>query len=77
MLKFQNNNTTVIATFKDFILIGYVIIDNLYHQFAPPQVINRWYVLDAKLSDSEIITISICGGLAGIDSENVWFSFVR
>ena len=76
MLKFQNN-TTVIATFEDFILIVYVIIDDLYHQFAPPQVINRRYVLDAKLSDSEIITISICGGLAGIDSENVWFSFVR
>ena len=27
MLKFQNNNTTVIATFEDFILTTYVIID--------------------------------------------------
>ena len=35
MLKFQNNNTTVIATFEDFILTVYVIIDELYHQFAP------------------------------------------
>lgn len=32
MLKFQNNNTTVIATFEDFILTTYVIIDELYHQ---------------------------------------------
>ena len=77
MLKFQNNNTTVIATFEDFILTVYVIIDELYHQFAPTQVTSRRHVLDAKLSDSEIITISICGELAGIDSENAWFSFVK
>lgn len=77
MLKFQNNNTTLIATFEDFILTVYVVIDDLYHQFAPPEVIFRRYVLDAKLSDSEIITISICGELAGIDSENAWFSFVK
>ena len=55
----------------------YVIIDDLYHQFAPPDVINRRHVSDARLSDSEIITISICGELAGIDSENAWFSFVK
>lgn len=77
MLKFQNNNTTVIATFEDFILTVYVIIDDLYCHFAPPEVINRRHISDAKLSDSEIITISICGELAGIDSENAWFSFVK
>ena len=74
MLKFQNNNTTVIATFEGFILTVYVIIDDLYHQFAPPEVISRRHILDAILSDPEIITISICGELAGIDSENAWFS---
>ena len=57
MLKFQNNNTTVIATFEDFILTTYVIIDELYHQFALPEVAKRRHVLDAKLSDSEIITL--------------------
>lgn len=76
MLKFQNNNTTTLATFEDFILTVYVIIDDLYHQFAPPDVINRRHVLDAKLSNPEIITICICGELAGIDSENAWFSSV-
>ena len=40
-------------------------------------VSSRRYVKDAKLSDSEIITISICGELVGIDSENTWFSFVK
>lgn len=77
MLKFQNNNTIVIETFEDFILTAYVVIDELYHQFAPPEVTNRRHVLDAKLSDPEIITISICGELAGVDSENAWFSFVK
>ena len=77
MLKFQDNNTTVIATFEDFILTVYVVIDELYRQFAPSEVIHRRHVLDAKLSNSEIITISICGELAGIDSENAWFSFVK
>lgn len=77
MLKFQDNNTTVIATFEDFILTAYVIIDELYHQFAPPEVTRRRYILNAKLSDSEIITISLCGELAGVDSENAWFSFVK
>lgn len=77
MLKFQDNNTTVIANFEDFILTVYVIIDELYHQFAPPEVTFRRHILDAKLSDPEIITISICGELAGIDSENAWFSFIK
>ena len=54
MLKFQNNNTTVIATFEDFILTTYVIIDELYHQFALPEVAKRRHVLDAKLSDLNI-----------------------
>lgn len=42
-----------------------------------PEVTSRRHILDAKLSDPEIITISICGELAGIDSENAWFSFVK
>lgn len=77
MLEFLNNNTTAITTFEDFILTAYVIIDDLYHQFAPHQVSKRRHVLHAKLSDSEIITISICGELVGIDSENAWYAFVK
>lgn len=75
MLKFQDNNTTVIETFEDFILTVYVMIDELYHRFAPPKVINRCHILDVKLSDPKII--SICGELAGIDSENAWYSFIK
>lgn len=70
MLKFQNNNTTVIATFEDFILLVYTVIDDLYQQFVPVSVSQRRNVAAAKMSDSEIITLSICGELIGIDSEN-------
>ena len=31
MLKFQNNSTTIIETFEDFILTTCVIIDDLSH----------------------------------------------
>lgn len=77
MLKFQTNHTTTIETFEDFILIIFVIVDDLYQQYAPASVSARRHVKDAKLSDSEIITISICGELVGVDSENAWFSFVK
>ncbi len=66
MLKFHGNNTTLIAAFEDFILTVYVIIDKLYRRFAPPEVVTRHHVLAAKLSAPAIITISICGKLAGI-----------
>ena len=72
MLKFQNNNTITIATFEDFILTAFVIIDELYFRYVPDAVSKRRNVFNAKLSDSEIITISICGELIGVDSENAW-----
>lgn len=77
MLKFNTNDTIVLATFEDFILMVYVIIDDLYRCYAPPEVTGRRHILKARLSDPEIITISLCGELAGIDSENAWYSFVK
>ena len=77
MLKFQTNYTTTIQNFEDFILVVFVLIDDLYQTYAPVSVIQRRNVEQAKLSDSEIITISICGKLVGIDSEKAWFSFVK
>ena len=77
MLKFQDNYTTTIENFEDFILIISVIMDDLYQQYVPVSVSNRRNIKDAKLFDSEIITISICGELVGIDSEKAWFSFVK
>ena len=38
MLKFQNNNTSTIATFEDSILTAFVIIDELYFRYVPDAV---------------------------------------
>ena len=63
MLKFQNNNTTVIATFEDFILTTYVIIDELYHQFALPEVAKRRHVLDANYLIRKSLQLVFAGEL--------------
>ena len=77
MLKFQDDYTTLIATFEDFILLVYTIVDDLYRQVVPVSVSQRRKVGTAKMSDSEIITLSICGELTGTDSEKAWYSFVK
>ncbi len=41
MLKFQDDYTTLIATFEDFILLIYTMIDDLYKQYAPRSVLER------------------------------------
>ena len=76
MLKFQNNNTTFSVNFEDFILIVFVIIDDLYKKYAPSAISRRRRIASAKMSDSEIITISICGEILGFDSENAWFNYI-
>lgn len=77
MLKFQDNYNTTIKNFEDFILIVFVIIDDLYKQYAPMSVTDRRNIYTAKLTDSEVIAICICGELLGIDSEKAWFSYVK
>lgn len=77
MLKFQDNHILIITNFEDFILLIHVMMDDLYKQFATSAVINRQNYQQAKLSNSEIITIRICLVLVGIDSENAWYSFVQ
>lgn len=77
MLKLKDNYTTLIETFEDFILLVYTVIDDLYQQFAPDSVSKRRNYQNARLSDSEIITLSVCGELLGIDSENAWYTFVK
>lgn len=63
--------------FKDFFLVSYVIIDDLYQQFVPAHITKRSRHDAMKLTDSEVITIGICGECLGIDSENAWYSFVK
>ena len=65
MLKFQDNYSIEIENMEDLFLISYVMIDELYKQYAPQEVTKRKNISKVKLSDSEIITISICGELSG------------
>ena len=68
MLKFQDDDTTLTATFEDFTLLVYTMIDDLYQKVVPVSVSQRRNVNTAKMSDSEIITLSICGELVGTAS---------
>lgn len=76
MLKFDTNDTTVLIAYEDFILTVYIIIVKLYHRYAH-QKLQKNNILDDKLTDLEIITISLCGQLASIDCENAWYSFLK
>lgn len=77
MLKFQINYTTSISCFEEFFITVYVFIDDLYQWYVPESVSTRRNVKYSKTMDSEIITISLCGEIVGIDSENAWYTFVK
>lgn len=76
-MKFQENYNIELQTFEDFFLVFFVLIDDLYKKVAPNEVKFRPNVDKAFLSDSEIITIAVCGEFFGIDSEKAWFSLVK
>ena len=50
---------------------------NYIKKYALDNIWRRHNKDKAKLSDAEIITISICGELIRINSENSWFNFVE
>ena len=77
MLEFQNNYTTLTENFEDFILLVYVTVDDLYKKVVLDCVSKRRNYQPARLSDSEVITIAVCGELIGIDSEKAWYYFVK
>ncbi|SCG83743.1 transposase, IS4 [Proteiniborus sp. DW1] len=64
-----------IENLKDFFLVTYVIIDDLYQEITPEYIKFRKNAEYSILSDSEIITISIVGELLSIDFEKAWFNF--
>ena len=58
-------------------LVIFVLVDDLYKKVAPKAVKKRPNINKAILSDSEVITIALCGEIMGIDSEKAWYSFVK
>lgn len=77
MSKFQTEYSIANQSFEDFILVIYVLVDDLYKKVAPDCVKCRRNIDKALLSDSEIITIGLCGEIVGVDSESSWYSFVK
>lgn len=77
MLEFTRYSIQKVDDLKDFFTICYTIIDDIYKEIIPCEIQNRRNVLESKLSDSEIITISLVGETATIDSEKAWFNFVK
>ena len=69
MSKFQEEYNIAHQSFEDFILVIYVLVDDLYKKVAPEGVKFRRNIDKALLSDSEIITIALCGEIVGIDSD--------
>ena len=77
MSKFQAEYSIARQSFEDFILVVYVLVDDLYKKVAPDGVKCRRNMDKALFSDSEIITIALCGEIVGVDSESAWYSFVK
>lgn len=77
MLEFTYYNTEKIDNLKDFFTVAFVLIDDIYNEIIPNSIKNRRNILESKLSDTEIITISIVGEALTIDSEKAWFYFVK
>ena len=77
MLEFTYYNTENIDNLKDFFTVSFVLIDDVYNEIIPNSIKNRRNISESKLSDSEIITISLVGEALTIDSEKAWFYFVK
>ena len=77
MLEFNNYYIQDQENLTDLFTNIFVIIDDIYNDIIPITVSNRRNIKDSKLSDSEIITISIVGELLTIDSEKAFFSLLK
>lgn len=77
MLKLNNYYFQEVENLTDLFTIIYTIVDDIYNDIIPINIRNRRNIKDSKLSDSEIITISIVGELLTIDSEKAFFSLLR
>ena len=77
MSKFHQEYSIAHQSFEDLILVVFVLVDDLYKKVALAEIKKRRNIDKALLSDSEIITIALCGEIAGIDSENAWYSLVK
>jgi len=77
MLELKNYCITEVENVQEFMTIIFVIVDDLYEKATPTSIRLRKNKDNAKMSDSEILTIAITGETIGIDSETAWYRFVK
>ena len=66
MLELENYCITEIENIQEVMTIIYVIVDDLYKEATPTCIKERRNKENAKLSDSEIITIALTGEATAI-----------
>ncbi len=77
MLELNNYYIKKVENLTDLFTITFTIIDDIYNEIIPDSIKNRRNIGESKLSDSEIISISIVGELLGIDSEKSFYSLLK
>lgn len=77
MLKSCNNYNTLVHSFWRFYSAGFCFDWWFIPAVCTSICKKQTQYKKAKLSDTECITIAICGELLGIDSEKAWYSFVK
>jgi hypothetical protein len=73
-IKFEFSETLDQVDLEMLFIIVFVLVDDLYREIVPDCVLNRPGP-DPRLSDSEVITISLVGEML-FDSETSWLDFV-
>lgn len=77
MLELNNYYIQEIENLTDLFTMIFTIVDDIYNYIVPESIKNRRNIGESKLSDSEIITISIVGELLTIDSEKSLYSLLK
>ena len=77
MLELNDYYIQELENLTDLFTNIFVIIDDIYNEIISISIRNRRNIKDSKLSDSEIITISIVGELLTIDSEKSFFNLLK
>ena len=67
MLDLNDYYIQEVENLTDLFTIIYTIVYDIYNHIIPTNIRNKRNIKDSKLSDSEIITISIVGELLTID----------
>lgn len=70
MLKLPFYSITNFDCFEDFFPISYILIDDLRQTYAPKHIRYRKNYEKSLLSDSKVITLSLCGEVLGMHSEH-------